>query len=240
VTLTSFPFPISDRLNQLLSRRQFLKLGGVSIIGVSALGSFLSKGETTPPLIILEQAKGIIIADPTLCVACQRCELACTEFNDGKAAPAMARVKVNRNLNFGPKGAYAGQYGQGTWGNGLVTPNFCLQCAHPVPCADVCPNNAIVAKPPIHARVVDAEKCIGCRMCQRSCPWEMMSFDAEAGKATKCFLCDGKPKCVAACPAEALSYHSWRDLTDKVPIRVAPPSVIPPEKTTTCRECHQK
>jgi hypothetical protein len=66
VTLTSFPFPISDRLNQLLSRRQFLKLGGVSVIGVSALGSLLSQGETNTPLIILEQAKGIIIADPTL------------------------------------------------------------------------------------------------------------------------------------------------------------------------------
>jgi Fe-S-cluster-containing hydrogenase component 2 len=150
----------------------------------------------------------------------------------------MARVKVNRNLNFGPKGAYAGRYGQGVWGNGLVKPDLCLQCAHPVPCADACPNNAIVVKPPTHARVVDVEKCTGCRMCQRSCPWEMMSFDSEAGKATKCFLCDGKPKCVAACPAEALSYLSWRDLTDKVPIRVAPTSMIPPEKN--CNQCHKK
>ena len=238
--MTPFSPLDSTRLSQILSRRQFLKLSGVSIMGISALGAFLARGETNAPLIIMEQAQGIIIADPTLCVACRRCELACTEFNDGKASPAMSRIKVNRNLNFGPKGAYAGQHGQGTWGNELVTPDFCLQCAHPVPCANACPNDAIVVKPPTNARVVDVEKCIGCRMCQRSCPWEMMSFDSEAGKATKCFLCDGKPKCVEACPAEALIYLAWRDLTDKVPIRVAPTSVISPEKAATCNECHKK
>ena len=227
-------------LNELLSRRQFLKLSGISIIGISALGAFLSKGETNAPLIIMEQARGIVIADPTLCVSCRRCELACTEFNDGKAAPGMSRVKVNRNLNFGPKGAYAGQHGQGSWGDGLVIPDLCLQCGHPVPCANACPNDAIVVKIPTNARVVDAEKCIGCKMCQRACPWEMMSFDAEAGKATKCFLCDGKPKCVEACPAEALHYLSWRDLTDKVPIRAVSASVVSLEKAATCGECHKR
>ena len=50
----------------------------------------------------------------------------------------------------------------------------------------------------------------------------MMSFDADTNKATKCFLCDGKPKCVEACPAEALSYVAWRDLTGKVPPRIIP------------------
>lgn len=238
--MSPFPSLVSTRLDELLSRRQFLKVSGVSLIGISALGSLLSQGETNTPLIITEQAQGIIVADPTLCVSCRRCELACTEFNDGKASPAMSRVKVNRNLNFGPKGAYAGQHGQGTWGNGLVTPDLCLQCPHPVPCANACPNDAIVVQPPTNARVVDVQKCIGCRMCQRSCPWEMMSFDSEAGKATKCFLCDGKPKCVAACPAEALSYLAWRDLTDKVPIRAIPSSVISAEKAATCSECHKK
>ena len=137
--MTPFSPLDSTRLSQILSRRQFLKLSGVSIVGISVLGVLLCKGETNAPLIIMEQAQGIIIADPTLCVACRRCELACTEFNDGKASPAMSRIKVNRNLNFGPKGAYAGQQGQGTWGNELVTPDFCLQCAHPVPCANACP-----------------------------------------------------------------------------------------------------
>jgi len=226
-------------IDQGMSRRQLLKLSGASIIGISALGPLLARGDTKP-LIIMEQAKGILIADPTKCVGCRRCELACTEFNDGKAQPSISRIKVDRNLNFGPKGAFAGQNAQGNWGSGLVIQDLCKQCPHPVPCADACPNDAIVVKPPVNARVVDLDKCIGCKLCQKACPWEMMSFDAETKKATKCFLCHGKPKCVAACPASALVYASWRDLTDKVPARVAPTAVIPPGKAAACNDCHKK
>jgi Fe-S-cluster-containing hydrogenase component 2 len=129
---------------------------------------------------------------------------------------------------------------QGNWGNGLIIQDSCKQCPHPVPCANVCPNDAIVVKPPTHARVVDGDKCIGCKMCQRACPWEMMSFDQDENKATKCFLCNGTPKCVEACPAEALQYVAWRDMTNHVPPRVVPTAVIPPEKAAACNECHKK
>jgi Fe-S-cluster-containing hydrogenase component 2 len=152
----------------------------------------------------------------------------------------VARIKVSRNLNFGPKGVFSGQRGQGNWGNGLVVLDFCNQCPHPVPCANACPNDAIVVKSATRARVVDREKCTGCKMCQRACPWEMMSFDADSEKATKCFLCDGKPKCVEACPAEALNYVAWRDLTNKVPPRVVPTAVVPVEKVEACASCHKK
>jgi Fe-S-cluster-containing dehydrogenase component len=224
-------------LDHPYSRRQFLKLSGVTIIGVSALGA---KTQKKMPLIIMDKAEGVVISDPTKCVACRRCELACTEFNDGKAKPSIARVKVARNLNFGPKGIFAEKHGQGNWGNGLVIQDLCKQCPHPVPCANACPNDAIVVQPPTNARVVDPKKCIGCRMCQRACPWEMISFDSDTNKATKCFLCNGKPKCVEACPAGALSYVAWFDLTDKVPPRVVPSAVIPPKKAAACIECHKK
>jgi len=223
-----------------LSRRQFLRLSGAGLIGISALGSLGAKGDREPPLIIMEKAEGIVIGDPTKCVGCQRCELACTEFNDGKASPTTARIKVRRNLNFGPRGAYAGQHAQGTWGNGLVIQDLCKQCPHPVPCADACPNDAIVLLPPTHARAVDVKKCNGCKICLKACPWEMISFDPDTGKATKCFLCHGKPKCVQACPAGALRYAPWRDLTDKVPIRAAPAAPLPPNKAAACNECHQQ
>ena len=222
-----------------VSRREFLWVSGISIIGMSTLGPALTSA-TAKPVLIMEQARGLVVSDPTKCVGCRRCELACTEFNDGKAAPSMARVKIARNLNFGPKGALAGQRGQGNWGNGLIVQDLCKQCPHPVPCADACPNDAITVQPPTNARVVDAEKCVGCRMCLKACPWEMISFDNETGKATKCFLCAGRPKCVEACPAAALSYVSWRDLTDKVPPRAVPSAIIPPEKAALCNECHKK
>ena len=227
-------------LDRSYSRRDFLRLSSVTVVGISALGALGAKAGKEMPLIIVDQAEGIVIADPTKCVGCRRCELACTEFNDGKASPTVSRIKVNRNLNFGTKGISGGQRGQGNWGNGLVVQDLCKQCPHPVPCANACPNDAIVVKPPVNARVVDPKKCIGCKICQRACPWEMMSFDSDANQATKCFLCDGKPKCVEACPAEALSYVAWRDLTDKIPPRVFPTAPVAPAKAETCNECHKK
>jgi Fe-S-cluster-containing dehydrogenase component len=219
------------------SRREFLIMAGGMIVAVSALEA---RGAKVAPVIILDQAAGLVIADATKCVGCRRCELACTEFNDGKASPAMARIKIGRNLNFGPSGPYGGLRGRGNWGNGLIVQDLCKQCPHPVPCATACPNDAIVMSPSTKARIVDADKCIGCKMCQRACPWGMMSFDSDTDKATKCFLCDGNPKCVEACPSGALSYVAWRDQTDKVPPRIVPIAVISPEKAQTCIDCHKK
>ena len=227
-------------LNQSVTRRSFFKLSGITVVGVSALVSLGAKTGKEMPLIIMDQAEGLVIADSTRCVGCRRCELACTEYNDGKAAPSMSRIKVSRNLQFGPKGLYTEPRARGNWGNGLIIQDFCKQCPHPVPCANACPNDAIVVKPPTNARVVDADKCIGCKMCQGACPWEMMSFDRDENKATKCFLCNGTPKCVEACPAEALQYVAWRDLTKTVPHRVVPTAILTPEKAASCNECHKK
>ena len=66
------------------------------------------------------------------CVGCGRCELACTEFNDGKAAPTLSRIKVDRNLNFGPEDVFGWRRGTGQLGGraGRAGP---LQ-AVPAPC----------------------------------------------------------------------------------------------------------
>jgi Fe-S-cluster-containing dehydrogenase component len=186
------------------------------------------------PLLITEKATGLVVADPTRCVACRRCELACTEYNDGKAHPAISRIKVWRNINFGTSGLSGGLRGHGNWGSGLIIQDVCRQCPHPVPCADACPHGAIEVKPPANARVVNPSRCTGCRICLKACPWEMVSYDPDTAKATKCFLCDGKPECVEACPSGALSYVPWLDTTGRTPPRVAPGS----GRTAACAECH--
>lgn len=221
------------------SRREFLRLNALAVVGFSAFGTPLLTQNQEAPVIIVDRAEGLVIGDPTSCVGCLRCELACTEFNDGKASPLLSRIKTGRNMNFGPKNISAAKPGQGNWGNGLIVQDVCGQCSHPVPCATVCPNGAIVALPPLYARAVDSKKCDGCRLCLRSCPWEMMTFDEETQKASKCFLCEGKPKCVKACPSGALRYVPWTNLADRVPPRAVPTAIVPPMNSAACIDCHK-
>jgi Fe-S-cluster-containing dehydrogenase component len=223
--------------NPLCSRREVLIWGGVSIAGLTALSPALVMGADRP-LIIMEKAEGLVIADPVVCVGCGRCELACTEFNFGKASPSLSRIKVDRNLNFGAEGAMAWREGHGNLGDGLIVQNLCLQCPHPVPCATICPENAIVVSAASKARTIDPTKCTGCGICLRACPWEMISYDPDTRKATKCDLCRGKPKCVAACPAGSLRYVTWRDLTGKTPQRNLNTAPLPPQRSNACAECH--
>jgi len=224
-------------LDATLSRRGFLMLSASAVTSLTALGLCEALG-ANPPLVILDNAQGMILADPSRCVGCQRCELACTEFNDGRAQPSLSRIKISRFLNFGPEGPTGGPGMQGTWGNGLVVPSVCRQCPHPVPCATACPENAIQADPKTGTRVVDSKRCVGCRLCQTACPWGMMTFDEERQKASKCFLCNGKPKCVEACPAAALRFVPWRDITREGRAGGAALSVTQASTAKACIGCH--
>lgn len=224
-------------MDQTLTRRGFL------LFSACAVGSFAALGlrealAADSPLIILDNAQGLILADPSRCVGCQRCELACTEFNDGLAQPSLARIKIERSMDYGPGGPGAGPVAGGLWGDGLVVQGVCRQCPHPVPCEIACPHDAIRDDPRTGARVVVAQACVGCRLCQRACPWDMIVFDEQSQKASKCFLCHGQPKCVEACPAGALRYVPWRDLTREGRSSRARLTAIPEAKAKACLECH--
>jgi len=228
-------------LQRATTRRGFLKLGvsaGVSMAAVSTFGGLVKAAGfgAASGLVIMANAKGLILGDPTRCVGCRRCELACTEFNDGKSQPSIARVKVGRNYNFGPRGVTNGfGRGEGEYGNFLLVQETCNQCPHPVPCATACPQGAIVADPSTGARVVDAERCIGCGMCTGACPWQMIAVDPQTRKSTKCTLCG---ECVSACPTGALTLVPWKDRTKDVPPRVSAIRIIGSNAATDCAPCH--
>lgn len=209
-------------------------------------------------------AKGLVIAEPSLCVGCRRCESACVAFNQGNyavgnnaataasstdntastmAQPSISNIKINRNLLYGVNGA-KNNTGQGIYGSFMVVQNTCLQCPHPVPCQLACPHGAIEVVGAANARVVNTDLCVGCGTCVKACPWQMPSLDGEAQaantKAHKCHLCNGAPECVAACTAGALQYVPWTDQTSFTPPRqtVAASIKLAPDVAGTCTTCH--
>lgn len=87
-------------LPQDITRRGFLQVATVTAAFAAMNQSRAQTG--AQPYIILETPKGLIVGDPSLCVDCQRCEMACTEFNDGKNDPVLARIRIGRNIWYGP------------------------------------------------------------------------------------------------------------------------------------------
>lgn len=130
--------------------------------------------------------KKVLLISPEKCIGCGSCELACSLAKESEFRPVASRITVYR------------------FDGGTNVPMTCQQCDE-APCIDVCKTGAISRGEDNVVRV-DADKCIGCRMCVMACPFGNMAFLSEAGVASKCDHCDGNPQCVKYCPTEAIEY----------------------------------
>ena len=205
-----------------VSRRHFIIGSGAVIVAgdVGAIGRanlFPRESVMEKPVEVTQEvakqvsmvfplSKGYLVVDTTECAQCYTCMMACSLVHEGKESFSMSRIQIT-GQSFGvdpPK---------------HTTPQVCRQCVTPL-CVQVCPTGAChVDAANGNIRLINEAKCIGCQQCLQACPFipHRIIWNHEKKKCTKCDLCtnakygDGKPACVAVCPADAIR------LVDQVP-----------------------
>ncbi len=181
---------MAEKKQLKVSRRRFLKdatvLGGAvvgagTLAGVEAIAATPAAAQAPLP-----KAMGYVSYNPENCAGCRTCMAVCSLYHDGFVSADLARIQVVAPVLklFEAEG---------------VT---CKQCDSPA-CLAACPAKAIGVDPKTGARVIDAAKCVGCRICIQACvlaPNSPIRYDAVAKKCVKCDLCSGDPQCIKFCP----------------------------------------
>ena len=195
--------------DEKVTRRQFLKISGKGLAGVTLSASMLKLFGCTTGQINRGQVatwstpRGLLVVNAGICTDCQRCETNCTTVNDGYVSITNSRIKMTRNLMSNRNGY--GMLASLTDGKHWTSfPDTCRQCANP-PCGNACPFNAVYSNAE-GVKLVDEARCTGCGLCIPACPWQMATISTLTGKMVKCNSCG---VCIDGCPSGALRMIPW-------------------------------
>lgn len=158
-----------------------------------------------------------ILVDPSRCIQCCNCQNACKdEHCDNDWSPLAA---VQGAGQFWIK-ITESQAAQGTRMRLNRIPVLCQQCENPS-CMDACTHNAVYRRDD-GIIIIDPTRCTGCGACEQACAYHAIYRNDELGISQKCTLCAHlldagweKPRCVTACPVDALTYVDESELIDE-------------------------
>lgn len=170
-----------------------------------------------------------IVANPSRCIGCRTCEIACALAHSAENALAKGAV----DDHFYPRLKVVK----------TAAVSVPIQCRHceDAPCANVCPQGAISNYN--NTIQIDSKACIGCKTCLLACPfgaielapqfeedrsvWQnglkLVDADGEHEKEKvvgyKCDLCigrEGGPACVGICPTNAFTVVEGKVMTSSI------------------------
>jgi Fe-S-cluster-containing dehydrogenase component len=164
-----------------------------------------------------------VLVDTTKCIGCRTCEFACAEANglpepDENLEPTPERQTSTTEWTVVQAHHIADRP--------IFAKRQCLHCLQPA-CASACLTKAM-RKTPDGPVTWNGRKCMGCRFCMVSCPFDVPKFEYHSAnpRIQKCQLCaarvvEGKqPACVEACPAEALTFGRRENLLEEARHRI--------------------
>jgi len=205
------------------SRRNFLRLAGMAAGGGLLGGAGFALGSGKPSRT--PDPVGILV-DTTRCLGCRTCEMVCSEKN-GLPEPARMdddgvfdKERTTSETSFTVVNRFATAAGP------VFVKRQCMHCLQPA-CAAACLVKAM-ARTREGPVVWREDRCMGCRYCMLSCPFDIPKFEynSTVPKIRKCLMCHdrvqtgGLPACVENCPGEALLFGKRSKLIEEARSRI--------------------
>jgi formate dehydrogenase iron-sulfur subunit len=198
-----------------MNRRGFLKtmgLAGATVAIPVGNGAAAPKSGGEP--------YGILV-DTTRCVGCNTCTSACAEANGLPEPKDPEAVTKPTTTQWTAIGTFKTSKGE------VSVKRQCMHCVSPA-CHSAC-LTAAMEKTPEGPVVWREDKCMGCRFCMVSCPFDGPKFEygSTNPRIRKCVMCADRlhkgqqPACVENCPEEALSFGKRDDLLRMAHKRIA-------------------
>ncbi len=193
-----------------LDRRNFFRtvcVAGATLAVGNSFGAAKSGEETV-------EFQGMLY-DSTRCLGCRACERVCAKTHNLPEPTDELKAGVVRKTSESQRSVINKCI---TSKGDVFVKNQCMHCNEPA-CTAACLTQAMykTKEGPVIWR---GDKCMGCRYCMVSCPFDVPKFEFHSAnpKIQKCDLCydrfkEGKiPACAEACPGDALTFGTRREL----------------------------
>ena len=205
-------------------RRDFFRMLGVA--GGAAVAARAAEAQEPDRRAGTDDPVGVLV-DTTKCVGCRMCEFGCAHANgaaNGLEKPSFDEpLTAERTTN---EKRWTAVQRHEVGGRAITVKRQCMHCLQPA-CTSACLTKAMYKTPdgPVTWR---SNKCMGCRYCMVSCPFDVPKFEYHSAvpRIQKCQLCATRvaageqPACVASCRYGALTFGRRENLLDEARRRI--------------------